>query len=181
MALKFVGHFVGDIHQPLHAGRAADERGGAIRGTFLGKPFDFHWMWDDGILHSIPADWHDVVAKLEADTSARPFAKYAATPPIDWANESVAITHDPRTQYVDKPFTLDENYALLELPVVFNRLTRAGIRLGVMLTSPWRPRLKRYSALRFFRCSPASDDHSRAISSQAGRSQALAVSARSAA
>ena len=139
MALKFVSHFVGDIHQPLHTGRAADDRGGKIKGTFLGKPFDFHWVWDDGILHSIPADWHDVAAKLEADTSAHLFAKYSTTLPLEWANESFAYTRSPRTQYVDQPFVLGEDYAQLTLPVVFNRLTRAGIRLGVMLDAALTP------------------------------------------
>jgi S1/P1 Nuclease len=34
-ALKFLGHFVGDIHQPLHAGHAEDRGGTAIKVRFL--------------------------------------------------------------------------------------------------------------------------------------------------
>jgi len=133
MALKFVAHFVGDIHQPLHAAHAEDRRGGAITGTFLGKPYDFHWLWDDGILHSVPADWHDVAAKLESDTSPRLQTKWAASKPLDWANESLSIANDPNTKYVDWPFDLGMDYAQLELPVVYTRLARAGVRLGAML------------------------------------------------
>ncbi len=35
-ALKFLGHFVGDVHQPLHAGDAEDRGGNAIRVRFVG-------------------------------------------------------------------------------------------------------------------------------------------------
>jgi hypothetical protein len=59
VALKFVVHFIGDLHQPLHAATrvnpdtAADDRGGnQIKVTFLGVPTNLHHLWDtDLIMH----------------------------------------------------------------------------------------------------------------------------------
>ena len=45
-ASKFIAHFVGDIHQPLHVGRAADRGGNEIRVSWFGEPSNLHRVWD---------------------------------------------------------------------------------------------------------------------------------------
>jgi hypothetical protein len=45
-ALKFIVHFVGDLHQPLHAGRPDDRGGNDVRITFEGKNSNLHALWD---------------------------------------------------------------------------------------------------------------------------------------
>jgi hypothetical protein len=48
-ALKFIVHFVADIHQPLHC--IKDNRGGnEIRVVSNGKPANLHTVWDTSIL-----------------------------------------------------------------------------------------------------------------------------------
>ena len=52
-ALKFVVHFVGDIHQPLHCAERSDDRGGNARLVFfLDQPraMNLHSVWDTQIL-----------------------------------------------------------------------------------------------------------------------------------
>lgn len=49
-ALKFVVHLVGDVHQPLHTGRAEDQGGNRIKVTFRGKETNLHSLWDSGLL-----------------------------------------------------------------------------------------------------------------------------------
>jgi S1/P1 Nuclease len=70
-ALKFVVHFIGDLHQPLHAATrvntdtAADDRGGEIKVTFLGVLTNLHHLWDtDLIMHKV-YDWGEYVRLLE--------------------------------------------------------------------------------------------------------------------
>lgn len=41
-ALKFVVHLVGDVHQPLHTGRAEDQGGNKMKVTFRGKETNLH-------------------------------------------------------------------------------------------------------------------------------------------
>jgi len=56
-----------------------------------------------------------------------------------WANESLAITLDPATQYVGvHHFDLGADYEKPELPIVNDRLSRAGVRLGNLLNMALR-------------------------------------------
>jgi len=50
VALKFVIHLVGDVHQPLHAGRLEDRGGNSIKLTYRGKETNLHSLWDSGLL-----------------------------------------------------------------------------------------------------------------------------------
>ena len=44
-ALKWVVHFVGDIHQPLHAADNNDQGGNTVRLTYFGKQTTLHTIW----------------------------------------------------------------------------------------------------------------------------------------
>ncbi len=49
MALAFLVHFMGDLHQPLHAGDRADLGGNRARssyGDFVGQKLNLHTIWD---------------------------------------------------------------------------------------------------------------------------------------
>ncbi len=135
MALKFLAHFVGDLHQPLHAGRAQDNRGGKIKGEFLGQPYDFHWLWDNGLTEALHRPWHDMANELRDNVDRTERRAWIASKPVDWANESLAIANLPATDYVDhgKPFVLGADYQQKQLPIIYDRLSRAGVRLGNML------------------------------------------------
>ena len=50
MALYFLAHFIGDTHQPLHAGYAACRGGNDIEVTFFGKKTNLHEVRTFGIL-----------------------------------------------------------------------------------------------------------------------------------
>ena len=50
-ALKFLTHYLGDIHQPLHIGYKKDHGGNKIKGTFFGMDSDLHSVWDDAVIN----------------------------------------------------------------------------------------------------------------------------------
>jgi hypothetical protein len=52
-ALKFVIHFVGGMHQPLHCEDDGDKGGNTRHVIFDGKPDNLHWVWDPGLLEHI--------------------------------------------------------------------------------------------------------------------------------
>ena len=52
-ALKFVIHFVADLHQPLHCKDDGDKGGNARHVIFDGHPDNLHWVWDTGLLQHI--------------------------------------------------------------------------------------------------------------------------------
>ena len=49
-ALKYVVHFIGDVHQPLHAANNNDRGGNDVAVTFLGQRTNLHAVWDGGII-----------------------------------------------------------------------------------------------------------------------------------
>ena len=136
MALKFLGHIAGDIHQPLHAGHAEDRRGGTFKGTFLGQPYDFHWLWDDGLTTAVHRPWRDVANELRVKATQAQRRAWLKSVPLDWANESLALANSPGLDYTDrgKPFELGADYQQKQLPIIYDRLSRAGVRLGGLLT-----------------------------------------------
>jgi len=50
IALRFLIHFIGDLHQPLHVGRDEDAGGNKIKVTWFGKPSNLHTVWDSELI-----------------------------------------------------------------------------------------------------------------------------------
>lgn len=134
-ALKFLAHFVGDVHQPLHVSYAKDRGGNTIRGKFLGHPTNMHEVWDSDLIRSYDIVWYSLADQLQTGVTDYQRQTWTASSPLDWANESLAITLSPTTQYVGQHsgFILDQGYADLNVSVVLGRLSQAGVRLGHML------------------------------------------------
>ena len=51
-ALKFLVHFVGDLHQPLHLGRPEDRGGNGVSITWFGRTTNIHSVWDGSLIDS---------------------------------------------------------------------------------------------------------------------------------
>lgn len=129
-ALKLVVHFLGDIHQPLHASN--------LTGTVAilsGERLTMHKLWDTKIVNRFGMNYRKLAKYLEID-----MPDISQGTPIDWANES----HEIAIQYFkpllnenssEKPIALSEDYMETIEPVVRLRLQKAGIRLGRLLNS----------------------------------------------
>ena len=91
LALKFLGHWVGDIHQPLHV-PFEDDRGGnniTVSGECSGK---LHSTWDTCLVEdAVGADFAAATTELIDGITPEMITKWSASDPRDWANESFAI------------------------------------------------------------------------------------------
>ena len=128
-ALKFLVHFVGDIHQPLHAGYARGDKGGNIyQVNYLGKGDNLHGFWDSGLLRTHDKDWQGYAKELA--TRPQPAGASFLSPAV-WAEESCKIVRAggvyPRTHKISK------RYVNKQLPVAEERLQQAGQRLAKLL------------------------------------------------
>ena len=63
--LRFVVHFVGDLHQPLHDEGNGDKGGNERHVVFDGHPDNLHWIWDTGLMRDI--DWNPETSALELE------------------------------------------------------------------------------------------------------------------
>ena len=76
-ALKFVIHFVADLHQPLHCKDDGDKGGNARHVIFDGHPDNLHWVWDTGLLQHITRAPEALAAQLESRITPQERAHWA--------------------------------------------------------------------------------------------------------
>jgi hypothetical protein len=133
-ALKFIVHFVGDVHQPFHA--VGDARGGnSIHITLFGstdcfghKPCNLHGAWDSGIIDHTGMNQAAYVLHLQDLITSAHLA--ASGNPEDWANESHAAG---QAAWLDDGGVIDDTYYNTQIQVVDTRLALAGLRLAALL------------------------------------------------
>jgi hypothetical protein len=132
-ALKFLVHFVGDVHQPMHAiGEAAGGNGIAVTqfgSTQCGRhSCNLHGAWDTGLIEHTRRGRDEYVAHLEKLISDEHLT--ASGSPEDWANESHGYA---QAALLPDGAQIDENYYRQEITVVDRRLALAGLRLAAVL------------------------------------------------
>jgi hypothetical protein len=140
-ALRFLVHFVGDLHQPLHCAERNKDKGGNLCKVILPSSTNaitLHWAWDSWLLRSYLGndDVLDYAAKLNAKIPIERSGKWTQGSVADWALEShqAAIDHT----YVGipiqpDPFQVGSDYMARNQSVVEERLMKAGIRLAFLL------------------------------------------------
>ena len=71
--LSFLVHFVGDIHQPLHAGYGCDKGASSSYVYFYNKRMSLHSVWDSGIIDHYGGSWVDFAAELQQNINDHPY------------------------------------------------------------------------------------------------------------
>jgi hypothetical protein len=138
-ALKFVVHFVGDIHQPFHA--IGEARGGngihiSMFGTtncpFQGRsePCNLHAAWDDGLIHHTGRTQGQYEALIRNLIAEQHLDAGELGTPEGWANESHKLAEKA---WVDQGGSIDERYYQREITVINRQLALAAVRLADLL------------------------------------------------
>ncbi len=144
-ALLFLGHWVGDIHQPLHVSFADDLGGNKIKFSHLEtKCSNLHWYWDQCVLYKGKhgkTKWLNLLSVKWAQQSQPNWQKEQVW---QWADESFQITKEPSFNYCQlnsegscqKPkgkIKLSSGYLKRYQVVMEQRLLQAAQRLTKML------------------------------------------------
>ncbi|HOW72183.1 MAG TPA: S1/P1 nuclease [Phycisphaerae bacterium] len=132
-ALKFLIHFVGDIHQPLHVGRAVDRGGNDIKVEFFFDRTNLHVVWDELLIRRVRKPWFQYAQELHKRITPERLAQWQRSRDVcAWATESARLAADFAYQ-VPKDGQIAEEYFDRNIPVVEDRLMAAGVRLAVLL------------------------------------------------
>ncbi len=131
-ALKFVVHFVGDVHQPLHAGYGHDKGGNTVQvnvldGSRNGDGSNLHRLWDSGLLNTAGLDDDAYLRHLRS----LPLAVQLDSTPADWAETSCAIAVRPG--FYPERTRISDAYVQHWLPVAETQLRRGGSQLAALL------------------------------------------------
>ena len=137
IALRFLVHFVGDIHQPVHVGRAEDRGGNLTDVTHEGRETSLHGFWDFNVV------WMRRLSEVEyAESISHDVLITAIKDPNidvrDWATQ----VFDLREQvYSFDPATgaLDEAYLAMAEELAQQQLTLAAAHLANMLNAALCP------------------------------------------
>nr|WP_245966004.1 S1/P1 nuclease [Pseudorhodoferax soli] len=132
LALKYVVHLAGDVHQPLHAGFADDRGGNSYQLQAFGKGTNLHALWDSGLLHNRVEDSSATLARLAQIGVPRAKRRVSV---VQAAEESCGITSRPDF-YPTR--TLDDEYAIRFTPIMERQLALAGARLAELLNDALR-------------------------------------------
>ena len=143
-ALRFLAHFVVDLHQPLHVGRESDRGGNGVEvDPGIGEPVNLHRFWDTEAVDLAGLGVDDYVRSLAGLIEANAGAWEQDTL-MDWARESQALRPDVY-DLGDREYRLSPDYLVNAERVTRLRLAQAGVRLaaeinGILCGSADAPR-----------------------------------------
>jgi hypothetical protein len=134
LALRFTVHIIGDLHQPLHAGRPGDRGGNLVAVTWFGKPTNLHALWDSAMIDDRQLSYLEMAAFLKHAITPAQVIAWDDVRPATWIGESVALRE---TIYPASP-DLGFAYAWKNRQAVDTRLSMAGVRIAAYLNWVFR-------------------------------------------
>jgi hypothetical protein len=141
VALKFLLHFVGDLHQPLHSSDNHDRGGNQIKvivDGFEHNPRDeLHAYWDTQFVRILGRSPKEIAQQLMDKITPENVKTWSGGTPDDWSMEAFKLSK--ADVYGDPPLTkndvqrLDQAYVDRAGKDVALQLSRAGVRLAAIL------------------------------------------------
>jgi hypothetical protein len=137
-ALKFLIHFIADLHQPLHVGDNNDKGGNLLQVRFFGEGSNLHRVWDYQIIEHHTKNEQVWLWDLTFQANPRMVAEWSKGTPEDWATESLILAKTirclPGSRAMIKPGTRIRNdYCRAALPLIQKQLAKAAIRTAWVL------------------------------------------------
>jgi len=129
--LKLLVHLIGDLHQPLHVGRAEDRGGNDIEVSWHYKKSNLHRVWDTQMIES----WNMSYTELEQNMgqlSKEQIRSIENGSLLDWMYDSRELAE--RVYASASPDDkLGYRYSYDHLGTVMAQLRKGGIRLAKVL------------------------------------------------
>lgn len=144
VALKFLLHLVGDLHQPLHASDDHDEGGNKKRVSAAGlRSETLHHYWDTEFVEQLGPNPQQIAATLIPRISPSDARRWAQGTPADWAMELFDLAKVDAYGELPAPnargkYRLTDVYVAMADRDVAMQLSKAGVRLAVMLNRALR-------------------------------------------
>lgn len=132
-ALRFLAHFVGDLHQPLHVGNGEDWGGNKIRVNWYGKKANLHGIWDYEILKKAGITYPDSLEYLQ---EIKP--EDSTGDVLAWIRTSFRLARnnaykDTEGNLIASGDTLGDAYFERAKPIVMSQISLSSSRLAYLL------------------------------------------------
>ena len=131
-ALRFLVHFMGDLHQPLHVADDNDRGGNNRPVNLLGHATDLHKVWDGELIDSSGVSEAEYFEYLRRRTDLLDLPALERGTVVDWAMEGhrTAVEHAYR---LPRDGRIGQAYVQANRPVIDHALIAAGVRLAKLL------------------------------------------------
>ena len=133
LALRFIVHIVGDLHQPLHAGNGSDRGGNDIDVLWFGQETNLHSVWDTRMLEGQNLSYSEYAEWLGRDIEPNETIDWWQPDPLIWIKESTDIRDTIYPQSGENVARLGYAYQYQHLPTAERRLQQGGVRLAAYL------------------------------------------------
>ena len=135
LALRFIVHIIGDLHQPLHAGGGDDRGGNDVKVTWFGRATNLHSVWDSAMIEQRALSYSEYAQWLSRSISPEQLIEWSDPAPSVWIAESIALR---KTIYPADP-GISWDYAYKHRSQMDDRLKRGGIRIAAYLNGVFEP------------------------------------------
>ena len=129
--MKLLVHLLGDLHQPLHTGRAEDRGGNTIKVKWFRGKTNLHSVWDTKMIESYNMTYSELSNNLDYFSKNQKEAIQKGTV-IDWVNESreqaMIVYQSAKTDQ-----NLSYRYMYDYFSTVKTQLKKGGLRLAKIL------------------------------------------------
>ena len=132
IALKFLIHIVGDLHQPLHVGNGRDRGGNDVQLTWFGESTRLHAVWDTHLINQQNLSYTEFANYILLDVDAKKIK--------NWQKDSVIVyVHESRDYrkkcyaFSEQDYNWEYKYFYTHKPMLEQRLLQGGIRLSGLL------------------------------------------------
>jgi hypothetical protein len=139
VALQFLLHLVGDLHQPLHASDDHDQGGNRklVSGAGIGSN-NLHHDWDVEFVMRLGASDTDIAQQLISRITEAERARWSSGTPLDWALETYALSKQHAYGLLPAPsggsrYELSQAYVDDATRATAEQLSKAGVRLAALL------------------------------------------------
>jgi hypothetical protein len=153
MALAFLVHFVGDLHNPMHAGDRGDKGGNDVKANYgiISGRTNLHSMWDGYLAERAISTPPGGPRALLAQTAPAERAALAVGTVEDWSREGwetarsqayASLLGDPCGPKPQARPTLTEDRVRALIPVLRRQVVAGGLRLARLLDDALGPEAK---------------------------------------
>ncbi|WP_158965609.1 S1/P1 nuclease [Paraglaciecola sp. L3A3] len=129
LALRFIVHIIGDLHQPFHAGNGKDRGGNDVKLQFFWQDSNLHRVWDSELIDNQKLSYTEWTDRLNKKISKQQAKEWMNTDPLIWIAESAEI----RKKAYPKEDKISWAYQYQQLPSVKQRLQMGGVRIAAYL------------------------------------------------
>ena len=129
--LKMLVHFIGDLHQPLHIGKAGDRGGNDIKVQWFYKDTNLHAVWDSKMIDGYGMSYTELAISAQK-LSKQQLEFIQNGTPVDWMNDSRKLCEEVYTS-AEVGENLRYRYSYDYMDTVRLQLQKGGIRLATIL------------------------------------------------